>query len=76
MTYSSILYNYFTIWNYKIFKALFLNTLDQHLRWVMKLIEWWEPMLKIQKRNFLGGSGVKTLGSQCRRLGFDPWSGT
>ena len=26
-------------------------------------------------RDFLGGPGAKTLCSQCRGLGFDPWSG-
>ena len=28
---------------------------------------------KKQKRDFLGGPVVKTLSSQCRGLGFDPW---
>ena len=30
---------------------------------------------KKEKRDFPGGPGVKTLGSQCRGPGFNPWSG-
>ena len=31
--------------------------------------------LKMKEKNFLRGAVVKTLSSQCRGPGFNPWSG-